>query len=242
MSEPRSGELVYFWAPRGADRVFDLGAWPEDARLLVRSMLDTSGVAHAWEGDHLVVAAAQRDECQEILDEVVAASRPRLEEDEDRTAYELGDWPPGEIAVLEAALDEAGILREWTEEGDLLVYESDEARVDALFDELGLRGPDDGTVVLEGEALSGLLDEVYLGADRLSRDPSDPEAVVRYADASARLAEVAVPVGFEEETWARVQRDALSLRDVLADPDADEDDDAVSDRARVVRDHLRPWL
>lgn len=235
-------ELVYWWSPRGGERVFDLRAWPAEALHLVRSMLDTSAVPHRWEGGELVVDSPQRDEVQEILDEVVAASRPRLEEDEDRTAYELGEWPPGEIAVLDAALDQAGIVREWTEEGDLLVYESDEARVDALFGELGLHGPDDGSLRLEGEELSQLLDRVYMGADRLSRDPADPDAVVSYAEAAETLGTVSVPVGFEEDAWRRVQTDALSLRDVLADPDAEADDESVSDKARVVRDHLRPWL
>ncbi|MPY92467.1 MAG: hypothetical protein GEV08_05180 [Acidimicrobiia bacterium] len=242
MSDAEGQELVYFWAPRGEERVFDLRAWPAEALHLVQSMLDTSDVAHSWEDGQLVVASAQRDEVQEILDEVVEANRPRLEEDEDRTAYELGEWPPGEIGALEAALEDAGILREWTEEGDLLVYESDEPRVDALFEELGLRGSDDGLVVLEGEGLSALLDTVYLGADRLSRDPADPDAVVRYAEATATLGGVAVPVGFEEDAWSRLQADATALRDLLADPDADDDDESVSERARVVRDHLRPWL
>jgi hypothetical protein len=242
VSDAGSEELVYWWSPRGDERVFDLRAWPADAVHLVRSMLESAEVAHTWEEGQLVVASAQREEAQEILDEVVAANQPHLEEDEDRTAYELGDWPPGEIAVLEAALDGAGILREWTEAGDLLVYESDEQRVDALFEELGLRGPDDGTVSLEGEELSRLLDSVFMGADRLSRDPADPDGVISYAAAATTLGNVAVPVGFEEDAWKRVQADALSLRDVLADPDAEADDEAVSTRAAVVRDHLRPWL
>lgn len=235
-------ELVYWWAPRGDDRVFDLREWPSDPLHVVRSMLQASDVPHTWEDGQLVVAADQRDEVMTILDEVVAATKPHLEEDEDRTAYELADWPPSEIATLEAALDEAGIVREWTDEGDLLVYESDEAKVDALFESLGLHGPDDGTVVLDGEALSELLDTIYLGADRLSRDPADPDAVVSYAEAAAQLGTVAVPVGFEEGTWKRVQADAQSLRDVLADPDAETEDDDVAEQARVVREHLRPWL
>lgn len=235
-------ELVYWWAPRGDDRVFDLRGWPGDALHVVRSMLETSDVPHSWEDGQLVVASAQRDEVMTILDEVVAASKPRLEADEDRTAYELADWPPSEIAELDAALDEAGIVREWTDDGDLLVYESDEPRVDALFESLGLHGPDAGTVVLDGEALSELLDTIYLGADRLSRDPADPDAVVSYAVAAAELGTVAVPVGFEEGAWKRLQADALSLRDVLADPDSDTEDDDVAEQARAVREHLRPWL
>ena len=95
MSDTGSGELVYWWSPRGDDRVFDLAAWPAEAVQLVGSMLEASEVPHRFEGGELVVASAHRQEAQDLLDEVVAASRTTLEEDEDRVAYELGDWPEG---------------------------------------------------------------------------------------------------------------------------------------------------
>ena len=138
-----SDGLVYWWAPRGDERVFDLVSWPPDALHVVRSLLEGAELEHRWEAGKLVVAAAQRQEVQELLDEVVAASRPRLEEDADRVAYELADWPADQLRELEAALDREGILAEWTEEGELLVYEIDEERVDALFEELDLHGPDE---------------------------------------------------------------------------------------------------
>ncbi len=242
MSDAGTGELVYWWSPRGDERVFDLAAWPEEATQLVRSMLEASEVPHRFEGGELIVASDQREETQELLDEVVAASRPTLEEDEDRVEYELSDWPPGEVAVLESALEEAGVVREWTEEGDLLVYAVDEERVDSLFDELGLRGPDDGTVALDGEELTELLNSLYLGADKLSRDPADPDAVIGFAAAAERVGDIAVPIGFDDDDWKRLQEDAVGLRGVLADADATDDDEAVSERARAVREHLRPWL
>ena len=130
-ASPAEGELVYWWAPRGDERVFDLVSWPQDALHVVRSLLESAEVEHRWEAGKLVVDAPQRTEVQELLDEVVAASRPRLEADADRVAYELADWPAEELRELEAALDREGIVAEWTEDGELLVYESDEERVDA---------------------------------------------------------------------------------------------------------------
>ena len=169
----------------------------------MRSLLESAEVEHRWEAGKLVVDAPQRTEVQELLDEVVAASRPRLEADADRVAYELADWPAEELRELEAALDREGILGEWTEDGELLVYESDEERVDALFEELGLHGPDD-RIELEGEELTGLLNDVYLATDRLARDARDPDAVVDTVTGAREVAGVAPPLGFDERAWEQL--------------------------------------
>lgn len=235
------GALVYWWAPRGEERVFDLVGWPQDALHVVRSLLESAEVEHRWEAGKLVVDAAQRPEVQELLDEVVAASRPRLEADADRVAYELADWPSEELRELEAALDGEGILAEWTEAGELLVYESDEERVDALFEELGLRGPDD-RAVLEGEELTDFLNDVLLATDRLARDARDPDAVVDTVNGARAMAGVAPPLGFDEHTWEQLSGELAELGDVLEQEDADADDEEVSSRARAVRDRLREWL
>jgi hypothetical protein len=236
-----SGELVYWWAPRGEERVFDLVGWPQDALHVVRSLLESAELEHRWEAGKLVVAAAQRQEAQEVLDEVVAASRPRLEADADRVAYELADWPAEELSVLEAALDAEGILAEWTEEGELFVYETDEERVDALFEELGLGGPDE-RIALEGEELTSLLNDVYLALDRLARDARDPDAVVGAVTGAREVAGVAPPLGFDERTWEQLSAQLAELRDVLEREDADTGDEEVSSRAREIRDRLRNWL
>jgi hypothetical protein len=240
-ASPGEGELVYWWAPRGDERVFDLVSWPQDALHVVRSLLESAEVEHRWEAGKLVVDAPQRTEVQELLDEVVAASRPRLEVDADRVAYELADWPSEELRELEAALDRQGILGEWTEDGELLVYESDEERVDALFEELGLHGPDD-RVALEGEELTGLLNDVLLATDRLARDARDPDAVVDTVTGARQVAGVAPPLGFDEHAWEQLSAQLAELGDVLEREDAEADDEEVSSRAREIRDRLRQWL
>ena len=240
-ASPAEGELVYWWAPRGDERVFDLVSWPQDALHVVRSLLESAEVEHRWEAGKLVVDAPQRTEVQELLDEVVAASRPRLEADADRVAYELADWPAEELRELEAALDQEGIVGEWTEDGELLVYESDEERVDALFEELGLHGPDD-RVALEGEELTDLLNDVLLATDGLARDARDPDAVVGTVNGARQVAGVAPPLGFDEHAWEQLSAQLAELGDVLEREDADADDEEVSSRAREIRDRLRQWL
>ena len=166
---------------------------------------------------------------------------PRLEEDADRVAYELADWPADQLRELEAALDHEGILAEWTEEGELLVYETDEERVDALFEQLDLHGPDE-RISLEGEELTSLLNDVLLAADRLVRDARDPDAVVGAVAAAREVAGVAPPLGFDERAWEQLSAQLAALRDVLEREDADAGDEEVSSRAREIRDRLRQWL
>jgi hypothetical protein len=199
-------------------------------------------VPHRWEGDQLVVAADVRQDAQDMLDEVVAASQPRLEADEDRTAYELGDWPAQELSELADALEREGIVHEWTEAGDLLVYEIDEERVDALFESLQLHGPVDGRVQLDGEELTGLLSDAFVAADKLARDAREPDGVVGLVSSAGRLSEVATPVGFDESTWDRLTEQLAELADLLASEDEAVDDEEVSSRARSIRDRLRAWI
>lgn len=236
------GQLVYWWSPRGPDRVFDLSAWPEEARLVAGSLLEGAEVAHRWEADQLVVASADREDAQAALDEVVAASRPRLEADEDRTAYELADWPEAELADLADALEREGIMHEWTDDGDLLVYAADEERVDGLFEILGLHGPDDGRVRLDGETVAGLLSDAFVAADKLSRDPRDPDAVVGTVTSARQLADVATPIGFDEASWTRLTAQLEELGGLLASADDTADDEEVSSKARDLRDRLRAWI
>jgi len=235
-------ELVYWWSPRGGDRVFDLSSWPPEALEVARALLDGAEVPHQWEDDRLVVTATVREEAQAVLDEVVAASHPRLEADEDRTAYEVADWPDDELADLADALDREGIVHEWTDEGDLLVYAVDEERVDALFDTLGLHGPDDGRLQLDGEELTRLLSDAFVAADKLGRDARDPDAVVDAVSSSRRLAEVATPVGFDADAWTRLNDQLGELARTLESADDTADDEEVSRRARDVRERLRAWI
>ena len=221
------GQLVYWWSPRGTERVFDLSSWPEEPRQVARSLLEGAGW-HRWEADQLVVAADARQDTQDVLDEVVAASQPRLEADEDRTAYELADWPESELAELADALEREGILHEWTE-AELLVYEVDEARVDALFEELDLHGPEDGRVLLDGEELN--LSDAFVATDKLARDAREPDAVVGVVSSAGQPSEVATPVGFDDDTWNRLTGQLAELAELLARTDDTVDDEEVSSRA-----------
>ena len=54
--------MVYWWSPRGQERVFDVSGWPDEAVSVLQALLDGAEVDHRWEGTDLVVAAADRDD------------------------------------------------------------------------------------------------------------------------------------------------------------------------------------
>lgn len=238
-------ELVYFWAPRGEERVFDLAAWPVEARTMAEALLAEDGLEHRWEGDAVVVDAPLRPDVAAILDTVVEASRPRLDDDEARTAYELGDWPDYELEVLAQALEDAGILHEWSDDGELYVYERDEAQVDELFDRLDLHGPDPG-IELDGDQLNLLLTDLMAASDKMSKDAADPDGVLAAHRLIGQLEELAVPYGVNADSWAALVGEARSLREMIEAEAATDDeqvpDEVVSATAGGLRDRLRRLL
>ena len=241
-SNPTAGaELAYWWSPRGDERVFELPNWPAESRELARSLLLSSDVDHRWEAEKIVVPASARDEAAALLDEIIAASAEKLDGDSDRVAYELADWPPHEIDIVLTSLSESGIAHSFTEDAELLVYEGDEETVDALFEQLGLHGPNPG-VEVDGETLTSLLDALYLASDKLARNANDPDGVVAAVGAAQELETLAVPFGFDHHAWQRMVDEASELSTILEEADDNSTDDDVSGRARALHETLRPWL
>ncbi|MDH4146413.1 MAG: hypothetical protein OEY23_14730 [Acidimicrobiia bacterium] len=240
--ELATGDLVYFWKPRGDERVFELREWPEAAVTMVASLLEAGDVAHRWEDRDLVVDAGVRNEAQDVLDEVVESFAPRLAESLDRVAYDLAGWPDFEVDRLVEALQQAQVVHEWTEEGELLVAEADEELVDALFEALDLRGPEDGKAELDGEELSALLTALFVSADRMARNAQDGDAVIGFATAAVQLGGVALPVGFDAAAWDVVGNRCAELRRILAEDDSESSDEDIAVRAGEIRDRLQVWL
>jgi hypothetical protein len=183
---------------------------------MAKSLIEEDGLEHRWEGTDLVVDADRRDDAAALLEDVVAAYQPRLDEEADRTAYDLAGWPDYELDQLRAALDETGVPFEWTDDEELLVYEADEARVDELFERLDLRGPNPG-IELDGEQLTTLLTALFVSAGRLADDADDADATIEGHRAILEVEQLAVPWGMDPDGWRALVADARELRRLIED-------------------------
>jgi hypothetical protein len=99
-------------------------------------------VAHAWDGDELVVPQDQEEVVEDILDELeeqMDADDAEETADDNITEYELDEWTEGERKQLCEMLDNLDIGYRW--DGTvLLVPIGVEAVVDSCLDSIDSRG------------------------------------------------------------------------------------------------------
>jgi hypothetical protein len=162
-----------------------------------------------------------------------------LDAERDQVAYDLGEWDDEAVAVLEDRLAAAGIPYAW-DGAELFVYEDDEEAVDAVVDELAGdelpldAGDEDDAVDAE------LLGDVFVAADRLRRDPQDPDGVMTVLEEADRLDPGHPPYGLDRDDWHGVCERFAALRDLLLADTVDED--AVVAGADELRRALRPYV
>lgn len=244
---------------------YELEELDGDSLLLIDRLLTGEEIPHAWQGATVVVRAVDEAAVDAIMEQVDAttAPPPPLDPDAEQVVYEIGDWPAGRREELRDALVAAGIAHDFDEEGDLVVLEADDERVEAMLDALeypdalpvdgsadavgGGDGDGDGEGAGgggadedDGLAAQDALSELFVAADRLMHDAQDHEGVLSLVDA-ARLAEtLPLPFGFSPALWGDIVGQANALRHAL---EADvEDDDAVMDQARDLRTILRQYV
>lgn len=227
-----------------ADEVaYELDDWSGESRLLVDGLLTNQGIAHVWEAGTLVVRSADEAAVDQIIDDIEMTTLPALDPDADKLAYEVGGWTDEQRSGLADALGAAGIAYEWDEVGDLLVLESDEARVEEVLDTIEF--PDALDAALEDDPDDGLaaqqvMSELFVSSDRLMHDARDPEGVLSLVDAAARARGLALPFGFEREVWDGIVARAGALSDQF-ERDV-EDDDEIIERATELRNLLRSYV
>jgi hypothetical protein len=222
---------------------YELDDWSGDSRLLVDGLLTNQGIAHVWEAGTLVVRSADEAAVDQIIDDIEITTVPALDPAADKLAYEVGGWTDEQRTDLADALGEAGIPYEWDEVGDLLVLETDEARVEEILDTFEF--PDALDAALEDDPDDGLaaqqvMSELFVSSDRLMHDARDPEGVLNLVDAAARARSLALPFGFERETWDGIVARASALGDQF-ERDVDDDDEIV-ERATELRNLLRNYV
>ena len=196
---------------------------------MMESLLLGAGLPHAWQGAVLVVREADEQQVDEFVDAVVVAAAPALAADAPRVAYELGDFDDDYVTQLTAALDAAGIVYGFDDDGDLEVAAADEARVDGLFDKLadGTDGDDSSEFGsgLDGVDAHDVLSRLFGASDRLQRNPRDRKGNRNLTRGVDEIRQLALPFGFEARTWRAVLNQAEALADIV-DSDATQGRDS----------------
>ena len=197
-------------------------------------LLERDGIAHRWDGGDLVVG----------FDDVAAARHlveagPMGEEaEEQEVGYDLDDWLPEQQADLVARLAEEAIPNRW-EGTEIVVPEAYADRVEEVIDDIdhpdAIPADDDDADDAGGELLGAL----FVTADVLQHDPTDPAGVADMIEAAERVDAVAVPYGLDVAVWDGVRRMTGEVADLLAEH---ADEERVAAAARALRDALREMV
>ena len=137
--------------------------------------------------------------------------------------YDLTEWPAGERDRLDALLDDGGVPHRYEDEGETLVVATrDEKLVETLLDQA--ENPDALDVEADGdgdEASSETLSGFFLAADRLRRDPLDPDGIAALLEVIDVSENTAPPFGVSATLWQNMIDEADLIADSLAEDDID---------------------
>lgn len=141
---------------------FELIRWRREELEELVGALAVAGIEHRLEGTDLVVAEADEDRTDDIIDQITDPGTAELAgaggSDDDEVGYQLEGWDQAQIDRLEADLERRNIDYEWDDD-TLVVAAEDEPAVDSLVAEV------EGTVA---EAMRDLV----IPTRALVRDPS----------------------------------------------------------------------
>jgi len=252
--------------PEAARVFYDLSQWNFEQQAELASALADAEIPHGWEGDELVVPEA----FESTTDAVFADLEERLDiapasesgdgdadgdggevavrglvEGESLTDYDLSDWDEYERTLVGESLRKANIPFSW-DYAVLSVPTSDEARVDAILDEV-----ETGKIIpVAGDSEDGADDELpfeslnsfFLAGERLRKDQRDADGLERLLEALEMADPNRPPSGVELRVWRRCCELAEELADLLVDGNDDDDLDAVIPVAEALHDLLRPLI
>jgi hypothetical protein len=170
--------------------------------------------------------------------------------DDDQIAYDLAEWPAGDRAIATADLVELGIPYRWDDNVVLVVPAAAEEQVDAILDEIdenALADDSEALVDLEtgedgGEEAATAMSDLFIAADGLSHETYDEPKVVEFIEAASAVAQSLPPYGIELIVWNRIQAEASAIVTALEKGEDGDDDEAVTEAARTLRDLLRHYV
>lgn len=164
--------------------------------------------------------------------------------EDEEVEYSLADWEVPERVAAVSALADVDIPYRWEPGLVLVVPAVAEEEVDLLLEELGGAVDDDeddsdggdDEEADGGESAQNAMSDLFVVADRLQHDPTDPELGTSVTELAELVGESAPPYGIERPVWRRIQALAAAVATALDDG---ADDEAVAADARSLRDFLR---
>ncbi len=223
---------------------YNLTGWSLDQRAELAETLAERGVPHVWEGEELVVPEQIEAEVDAMFDELEHEIGPfpvPLIDDEDgnppeMTEFGLDEWPFADIETLKQSLAEAEIPHRW-EGRTLLVAADAEHVVDELLD--AIEAGEVASLDEQAEAPDGALHDLYVAADRLSRDGSDAGARGTLLGLVPQLAADVPPFGLAVRAWNVIVEHARAVEASFAEG---VEPDAIKAAADELRGVCRPYV
>jgi len=170
--------------------------------------------------------------------------------DDEQIAYDLAEWPAGDRAIATADLVELGIQYRWDDNVVLVVPATAEEQVDAILDEIDENAESGDEAALEeldtgedgGEEAVTAMSDLFIAADNLSHETYDEPKVVEFIEAATAVSQSLPPYGMEAIVWKRIQSEASAIVATLEKGEDGDDNEAVTDGARALRDLLRHYV
>jgi hypothetical protein len=218
---------------------YELHEWARETRLMLQQLLEADDIPYVWESTDLVVPGAFEKQVDAIVHHVDAAAEPALDPDADKLLYELAEWSDEEATRLASELDDVEIPYDFDIEGNLIVLADDEQRVEEILDSIefpdALQPGDDDEADGDGLEAQEVLSALFLAADRLRRNASDPDGVLQLVDAVERVGSMRLPFGFEPRVWDTIVARASELKAAIEGDEASDDDiEASADQLRAL--------
>ncbi len=224
---------------RSTGRVsFALDDWASETRMMIGQLLAGEGIPFLWEAGTLVVTTESRVQAEELIAQADAVSRAVFDTDVETATYELDDWSDVQVNRLSEALVSQRIPFEFDMEGNLVIADTDEERVEGIFDGLDLDWGDDAEADSDSEDIDiqAVLSDLFVAVDRLRRSATDHEGVLGLLAAAGPIEGTAIPFGFDPSVWAEIVGQTRRLRSAL------EEDSMTDEQIEMAAGEMRAFL
>ena len=220
---------------------YELYEWSFEARRMLEGLVTSADIAHGWQGAVLIVREADEDRVDALVEQAEEFDGPALANDIEKIGYSMDDWTAENQQALVETLGLNGIAHEFDAEGELVIGEDDEDRVDAIIEALSAKlAIDDelgeGNQVMEGLELNDLLGEVRNLSNKIKKNPGDAKATLAIVNKTELLTDLRTPFGFDSGRWSQIRMRANGVNALLTSEERSEEE--VTEAAQELFDVL----